>query len=173
MPVADLLFIDTNIWLDFYRVRNEMGLQLLERTKTIADRLIVTYQLESEFKKNRQTAMQEGFQELKAPPRFSRPAIFSEVHDVKIINRNLKDAERRVEKMKLLMIRALEHPAAHDPVYKVCQRLFHRDGDLLLPRDNKLEKVIRRKAFRRFLHGYPPRKKNDTSLGDALNWEWM
>src|SRR5690606_10224611 len=32
---------------------------------------------------------------------------------------------------------------------------------------------IRRKAFRRFLHGCPPRKKNDTSIGDAINWEWM
>jgi hypothetical protein len=33
----------------------------------MSDRLIVTYQLESEFKKNRQTAILEGMQELKAP----------------------------------------------------------------------------------------------------------
>jgi hypothetical protein len=36
-----------------------------------------------------------------------------------------------------------------------------------------MKKVIRRRAFRRFLHGCPPRKRNDTSLGDAFNWEWM
>ncbi len=32
---------------------------------------------------------------------------------------------------------------------------------------------IKRLALRRFLLGYPPRKKNDTSIGDALNWEWI
>ena len=28
-----------------------------------------------------------------------------------------------------------------------------------------------RLAWRRFLLGYPPRKANDTSIGDAVNWE--
>jgi len=71
------------------------------------------------------------------------------------------------------MSRALANPAVHNPVYKVCQRLFHKNDDLVLARNNKLKKMIRRRAFRRFLHGCPPRKKNDTSVGDAFNWEWM
>src|SRR5690348_11836781 len=127
MSVPNLLFIDTNIWLDFYRARNETGLQLLEHTEAIKDRLIVTYQLESEFKKNRQAAMLEGMQELKAPSALTRPGIFSDAKDAEVIARNLKDAEKRVKKMKLRMARALENPALHDPVYKVCQRLFHKD----------------------------------------------
>lgn len=53
MAIQKLLFIDTNIWLDFYRARNEISLKLLKDIEKIADRLIVTYQLESEFKKNR------------------------------------------------------------------------------------------------------------------------
>jgi hypothetical protein len=28
-------------------------------------------------------------------------------------------------------------------------------------------------ARRRFLLGYPPRKDKDTSIGDAVNWEWI
>ena len=28
-------------------------------------------------------------------------------------------------------------------------------------------------AEKRFTLGYPPRKKNDTSIGDAVNWEWL
>ena len=58
-------------------------------------------------------------------------------------------------------------------MYKACQRIFHKQDDLVLTREDKLRHAIRRKAFRRFLHGCPPRKKNDTSIGDAINWEWM
>jgi hypothetical protein len=34
-------------------------------------------------------------------------------------------------------------------------------------------RTIREKAERRFQQGYPPRKKTDTSMGDAFNGEWM
>jgi hypothetical protein len=40
-------------------------------------------------------------------------------------------------------------------------------------RETKGKRLIVRKAFRRFLYGCPPRKKNDTSNGDAINWEWI
>ena len=58
-----LLFVDTNIWLDFYRARNETGLKLLQHAESVANRIIVTYQLESEFKRSRRTAILEGMQE--------------------------------------------------------------------------------------------------------------
>jgi hypothetical protein len=58
-------------------------------------------------------------------------------------------------------------------VYKVCQRIFHKNDELNLTRENVLRHTIRRKAFRRFFQGYPPKKRNDTSIGDAFNWEWM
>ena len=66
----------------------------------------------------------------------------------------------------------METPAVHDPVYKACQRIFHKTDSLVLTREDKLRHTIRRKAFRRS-HGCPPRKKSDTSIGDAINWEWM
>ena len=34
-------------------------------------------------------------------------------------------------------------------------------------------KQVWRRALRRFLEGRPPRKKEDTSAGDAINWEWI
>jgi hypothetical protein len=173
MSIPKLLFIDTNIWLDFYRTRNETGLQLLAHAEAIADRLIVTYQLESEFKKNRQNAILEGMQELKAPPQISRPGIFSDAKAIKIMARQTKDSERRVKELRRRLGRALENPALHDPVYKICQRIFHKADDLTLSRSNVIRRTIRRKAFKRFLHGAPPRKRTDTSMGDAFNWEWM
>jgi len=87
MPIKKLLFIDANIWLDFYRARNETGLELLEKPEAVSDKIIVTYQLESEFKRNRQTAILEGMQGLKAPPQISRPGIFSGAKATEMLNR--------------------------------------------------------------------------------------
>jgi hypothetical protein len=36
-----------------------------------------------------------------------------------------------------------------------------------------IRQQIKRRAWRRFILGYPPRKQTDTSIGDALNWEWI
>ena len=49
MALPNLLFIDTNVWLDFYRARNETGLQLLSHVEAVADRIVVNFQLEAEF----------------------------------------------------------------------------------------------------------------------------
>jgi predicted nucleic acid-binding protein len=67
MPAEKLLFIDTNIWLDFYRARNDTGLKLLKQVEALTDNLIVTYQLESEFKRNRQAVLMESWDNLKPP----------------------------------------------------------------------------------------------------------
>lgn len=173
MAQPNLLFIDTNIWLDFYRARNETGLQLLKRAEAVADRIIVTYQLESEFKKNRQTVIHESWRELKGPTQISRPGIFSDAKATRVMARNLAEAEKRVGQLRSRLIKALENPVQHDPVYQVCQRIFQKSDDLTLGRDNRVRRSIQGAALRRFLHGYPPRKASDTSFGDAFNWEWM
>lgn len=126
-----------------------------------------------EYKRNRQAAISEGMQEIKAPTNIARPGLLSDAKAVKAMQANLKAATDRVKSLKAKLKGIIENPAAHDPVYKVCQRIFHSGNPLLLTRENKFKHFIRRKAFRRFLHGCPPRKKNDTSIGDALNWEWM
>lgn len=171
--IQKLLFVDTNIWLDFYRARNETGLALLKHVESVSDRLIVSYQLESEFKKNRQLAIVEGLQDLKTPGQISRPGIFSDARASETLSKSMKAADKQVRSLKSRLVKALEDPTRHDPVYQACQRLFHKDDALVLTRENKVRHEIRRRAFRRFLHGCPPRKKSDTSIGDAINWEWM
>lgn len=173
MSVENLLFIDTNIWLDFYRARNETGLKLLDLAEAASKKLIVTYQLESEFKRNRQAAILEGMQELKAPQQVPRPGFLSDAKATKTLVKSLKEAEKRVANLRKRLDRVLQHPSLYDPVYQACQRLFRKADPLTLDRENALRHTIRRRAFRRFLHGCPPRKKNDTSIGDAFNWEWM
>jgi hypothetical protein len=174
MPtVKKLLFVDANIWLDFYRTRTDAGMSLLARLDSMSDRIIVTYQLEMEVKKNRQSAMIEGVQELKPLQNVSRPALFSDAAAVRSLKSNIDKADASIKKLKTRLMKALENPALYDPVYKVYQRVFHKTDGLVLARDNPIRRIIRRRAFRRFIHGCPPRKKNDTSIGDAINWEWM
>lgn len=173
MPTPNLLFIDTNIWLDAYRTRNETGLKLLERAEKISDRIIVTYQLEYEFEKNRQRAIREGIGALKVPSKMSPPGIFSEAQEVRAIEESLKVVEARVGELERILVQALEEPSLHDPVYKLCKRVFHKNDGLTLNPNHPLTPTLRRRAFRRFLHGGPPRKDDDTTIGDALNWEWM
>lgn len=171
--IKKVLFVDTNIWLDFYRTRNDAGIGLLKHLEQVADHIVVTYQLESEYKKNRQSAIREGMQELKPPSQIPRPAMFSDAKASEALYESLKEASRRVKALQGKLAKALSHPSKHDPVYQACQRIFHRTSPLVLDRSNPLRVQVRRRAFKRFLHGCPPRKKNDTSIGDPFNWEWM
>jgi len=174
--VASLIFIDTNIMLDFYRVRGrEGGLAILDHVDANRDKIITSAQVEMEYKKNRQAAILEALRSLKAPdwagltlPTFladSRPKKNIE-KSRKVIDSQRKNAVGRIEKL-------LRAPARNDPVYKVLQRLFRSDSAFNLSRSKQDRYRVRRLALKRFLLGYPPRKSGDTSYGDAVNWEWI
>jgi len=152
MPAEKLLFIDTNIWLDFYRARNDTGLKLLKQVEALTDNLIVTYQLESEFKRNRQTVLMESWDNLKPPTDLGFPNIVAEAKASKMLAANMKEAKKRVARVRSLIAKAMTTPR-HDPVYQACERIFHRESDLVLSRENRHRKVIRAKALRRFLQG--------------------
>lgn len=170
-----LVFIDTNILLDFYRARNEQGLALLQRLDSIRDRTITTDQVEMEFKKNRQRAIIETLTDLKLKDKIQAPAYLSRHKTVEAARKDLARAEERISRLKQTLQRALLNPTSNDPVYQVAQRIISKNNrcSLNLSRDNERLYPIRRLAYRRWLLGYPPRKRNDTSIGDAINWEWI
>jgi hypothetical protein len=169
-----LLFIDTNILLDFYRARNDAGISLLAKIDGIHNQTITSCQVEMEFKKNRQKVISESVSLLK-PPDFSLsiPAFLSDAVTVKVIKDQILDAKKRVEKLKGRILSTLEKPKTHDRIYKTIQRLFNNPGNLNLRHDTPEYRQVWRRALRRFLEGRPPRKKEDTSAGDAVNWEWI
>jgi len=169
-----LLFIDTNILLDFYRARNDAGISLLAKIDGLHDQTIITCQVEMEFKKNRQKVISDSVSLLK-PPDFSLsiPAFLSDAATVKVIKDQIQDAKKRVEKLKGRILSTLEKPKTHDRIYQTIQRLFNNGGNLNLRYDSPEYKQVWRRALRRFLEGRPPRKKEDTSAGDAVNWEWI
>lgn len=168
-----LLFIDTNIWLDFYRVRNDAAVTLLNHVEAIVNDVIVTYQVESEFKKNRQAVIVETYNSLKIDTNVGRPAIFADAQASANITKGLATAKKGVTGLKSRLGKLLDNPTQHDKVYQSCQRIFHRDASIVLTRENPVRRALRHRARTRFLHGLPPRKKNDTSFGDSFNWEWI
>ena len=54
MNLDALLFVDTNVLLDFYRIRNiDISTKYLEQLEACKERLILGSQIEMEYKKNR------------------------------------------------------------------------------------------------------------------------
>jgi len=168
-----LLFVDTNILLDFYRARTPQQLSLLDRIDSVRDKIICTYQVEMEFKKNRQKSIAESLKAMKCDTVIKVPAYLDNNRSVRSARGNLQTASHSLELARKTLERALHNPTSHDPVYKVVQRLFQCNTEINLTRDNNIRYRIRRLAWKRFILGYPPRKANDTSTGDAINWEWI
>jgi hypothetical protein len=127
-----------------------------------------------EFKKHRQSEMVGSINVMKPPTIMPIPPLVAQHQSADAYKTALKTANDKVNKLKKSMEQAFKTPYRYDDVYKVAQRIFHNfDSSLNLNRNTDIKHKIRRLAFRRFIMGYPPRKKNDTSIGDAINWEWI
>jgi hypothetical protein len=171
-----LIFIDTNIMLDFYRVRGgDASLGLLDHVDKNHDKIITTYQVEMEYKKNRHSAIFESLSNFNVPQwsGLQVPAFLREAQPTKMMEKGKKEIKKQAGKIKNRIVKVLDNPSQTDPVYKAFQRLFRVKGDIHLGREKKLKHSIRRLALKRFVLGYPPRKLSDTSYGDAINWEWI
>lgn len=179
MPAAvldTLLFVDTNVLLDFYRIRkSDIGTKYLEQLEACKDRLIIGAQVEMEYKKNRQRVILEAQSSFTAPDwaKLTAPALVSDLQAVKMIEKNKKELMKQKNKVSEKIQKILSDPTHHDPVYKCLQRLFKHNSPFNLVRPMKERFAVRHLARKRFILGYPPRKQGDTSIGDAVNWEWI
>ena len=171
-----LLFVDTNVLLDFYRIRkSDVSTRYLEQLETCKDRLILGSQVEMEYKKNRQSVIVETLKNFGTPDwgKLSAPALVSDLQAVQMIEKKRKEIMDQKAKVNEKIEKILSDPIHHDPVYQCLQRLFKYDSPFNLSRQKKERLSIRTLARKRFVLGYPPRKTADTSIGDAVNWEWI
>ena len=171
-----LIFIDTNIFLDFYRIRkSNVSMKYLEEIEKHIDLIITSSQVEMEFKKNRQSVILESINEVKKINNFSIsvPAILSDVKAVDMISKSKDIIAKKQKELKTKIENILKNPSYNDPVFKSLQKLFSQKSEINLDRENEIRFTIRDLAKKRFLLGYPPRKKLDNSIGDAVNWEWI
>jgi hypothetical protein len=174
--MAFLIFIDTNIFLDFYRAAGREGsLSILEHVDKNHERFITSFQVEMEFKTNRQRVIHQAYRSLKMPD-------FTGLNPSALIaasrqSQMLSTSQGKIKKVHAAIIerfgRVLAHPTTHDPVYKAAQRLFRSRTDTNLTSGHDLAPRIKGLARRRYAYGLPPRKADDTHCGDAVNWEWL
>lgn len=172
-PIQAYAFVDTNIFLDFYRSSNEANLTLLEKLGTVQERIISTYQVEMEFLKNRQDTLLKAIKEVRAEITGSVPAVITDAQTKEALKKLRNDGKKRVSTLNNKVGKVLSNPNANDRVYRVLEGIFSSEASHVLTRNMPERLQIKRRAMRRFLLGYPPRKANDTSCGDALNWEWI
>lgn len=171
-----LIFIDTNIFLDFYRIRNsEVSMSYLKLINEHRNSIITGSQVEMEYKKNRQSVIVESQGRFKNPDwnNLSVPALLSEESEALKLNELRKEVASQQAAIKNKIDMILSSPIENDPVYKSLESLFQNPSDYNLSREHTERQKYRELAIKRFMLGYPPRKKNDTSVGDAINWEWI
>ncbi|UWQ11952.1 PIN domain-containing protein [Aliiroseovarius crassostreae] len=168
-----LVFVDTNILLDFYRLRGGSAVRQLEALERHKERLILSEQVQMEYLKHRQRVVGETLKELKSIPNQSLPPILSEYQPAQMMKKHAANANKKFNEVKTKAEKIISEPANHDEVYKRLQRIFRTCSDLNLGRDNGARLRVRSLARKRFSLGYPPRKNSDTSIGDAYNWEWI
>ncbi len=170
-----LVFIDTNIFLDFYRIRKtNVSMKYLEEIEKHKELIIINSQVEMEFKKNRQSVILESLAEVRKfdVPNLSVPMILNDTKTVDLISKSKNEIKLNKKKLTDRIEKILKNPN-QDPVYKSLEKLFRHKSEINLSRENKLRFSIRNLAKKRFVLGYPPRKKSDNSIGDAINWEWI
>ena len=172
--MSSLLFIDTNIYLDFYRYSNDVSLSLLNRVDENRNMVVTTAEVEMEFMKNRQEVILKALADIKPQnsTQLNIPSFLKESKYKETSLRLTKQWENFANKITRQTEKLLESPGRYDPVYKILQRLFKEEGTCHLNRGEKMKRILE-SAQKRFTLGYPPRKAHDTSIGDAINWEWI
>lgn len=175
LPVREnwLIFVDTNILLDFYRLGGESADRQLKALERHKESIITCDQVQMEFLKNRQKVIVDSIKLFKKPDRLSFPPIIADYQPAKMLSRYAAKVMAKHSEVRQKIEKVLTDPTHHDPVFQVLNRIFGNNSALNLRRPNKVRYEIRRLARKRFILGYPPRKSGDTSIGDALNWEWI
>ena len=139
-----LIFIDTNILLDFYRIRrSDVSLSLLKRIDDHRDQLITGSQVEMEFKRNRQNVIVDHLANFKnnSVGGGSLPAILSDTQYGKTYKKKIKDISGYEKKIKSKIEKILHNPINNDPVYQCFQRLFKNQSQYNLNRENDLSLI--------------------------------
>ena len=169
-----LFFVDTNVFLDFYRYPGESAKRQLDGLLKHKDSLIVTEQLHMEYLKNRQRVIVDNLKKSLGSERLgSLPSLLADSKFGRATAKADRALAARMRKLQSYADNVLVKPGAYDSVYKTAVKIFRSEHAWNLKRPNKLRYQIRERAQKRFSLGYPPRKPSDTATGDAINWEWI
>lgn len=126
-----------------------------------------------DYLKNRQKVITDGIRNMKRSTLTGVPVLISESKYGRSAIKADKAVDQKFKKVQGYGASLLLNPRAYDNVYRTATKLFDSNHAWNLKRPNALRFKIRNLARKRFVLGYPPRKPDDTSIGDAINWEWI
>lgn len=159
------LFIDTNIFLNFYHFSKNDLEELDKLSVTIRNKEIDLYlpeQVENEFYRNRDKKISSALEEFKkGKMQNGFPHMTKQYEEFKKMRDSIKAFE--ISKQKLLDLLEKDIRNNNLKADQVITKLFSQSISIALA-DN-----IYHSAVRRFNLGNPPGKNN--SYGDAVNWE--
>jgi predicted nucleic acid-binding protein len=98
-----LIFIDTNIFLDFYRIqRIDVSLDFLKIIDEHRDRMITGSQVEMEYKKNRQKVILKLLESMKSVDwnSLATPAILADSQPVKMLQKRKDEINKQQKTLK-------------------------------------------------------------------------
>ncbi len=171
MPINDsLLFIDTNKYLDLYRI--DKGKELLVPLREQADHIFVTQQVLNEVQRNKIVVaaefLKEKFQKLKLQT-FNLPDHLSSTYtnqrqdildQMSKIIKDVKKVNTKVDAWELSILKQIS--CSEDEVSKALSSIF---ANPVPHTSEELQRARERKEL-----GNPP-GKGAGSIGDQLNWE--
>lgn len=161
------LFVDTNIFLNFYHFSNEDLDNLKDLSKLIDGGKVTIFipeQVFYEFNRNRESKLQDAIKRLSSNDLKSElPQICLDYEEVK----DLKQAEKLFKEKKNNLIEKLNKDIKSKSLKadQVINSLFEQVGTI------STSKPILDAAKYRYDIGNPPGKNG--SLGDAINWETL
>ncbi|OGF49990.1 MAG: hypothetical protein A2231_03510 [Candidatus Firestonebacteria bacterium RIFOXYA2_FULL_40_8] len=162
------VLIDTNIYLNFYRMSDDSLKTLSELIKLLENEkfvLILPTQIRDEFNRRKYDVVNTEISNIYNTNKFnsiSIPVLMRNSSKAKIVNSNLKTIKKLLENIVDEYRKRTISP--NSQINKFINKIF------------KLAKIIEenesifKKAKRRKIRGNPP-QKNDDSIGDAIVWE--
>lgn len=164
------VFIDTNIFLDFYSLSERDIEELHKLIKLISDeeiQLILSQNVLDEFYKNRIKKIYATISSMDKANQLPIPTLLkqyeTECSEFRAAQSDLK-GKYTILKNKLIEDVKTEQLSAD----KIIKEIFN--VAIIVP----IEWEIFHKAQQRYLRRLPPRKNdNNDSMGDALNWETL
>lgn len=161
------LFIDANIYLDYFRQSSER-LQSLKALKKLLFKkkltLLVPTQVKEEYLRNKEKTVEDSRKTLLSQITqfgFNPPTLIKEWREAKNIRKYLEKINKIHKNLVKKYDQEIEKETSQAEI--LIQDLFSIGKEL------KENKDILDKAFTRYLKGNPPRK-SDNSYGDAIIW---
>jgi hypothetical protein len=162
------IFIDTQIYLNFYRTNVDI-FKLFEEINKKRHYLIITEQIKDEFIRNRDTKireLQKYIKNSKIDENLSSFGIFRKDPEFKGYTNLVKQIQQIREKMIKKCEEMLWDPKK-DEIFIFFMKLYEDPNVLKIIRtDSIIKKAVNRKYL-----GNPPISKDKITIGDEINWE--